>query len=626
MTLRNLHCLLATLLYACCTGPVRADDGMAAIQKLLTADRHRISAAQTASADVLVTVPLPDGGHFVGHVECRKPNFLRMELWPVVAKGRTKMTPNIAHTVSLSDGNKLWDVDDAGMVSQKPAGANGVNLAANGLWWDYFYKAHNSDGILNEMKGCHGKITHEIWQGRAYRVGTVTGGSLGEATVRFYVGQDNLIHRVAGSTKAGRFELVMNDIRLNAPISQTRFVFNRPAFAYIPKSKVDPAAKPILEAVQSAYQRLDSLSAHAMEVTHGYIIKQKRALYNGYDDDILMMRPNYFKLDSSWVSVSKKTNKLSKARTMLEICDGTHVWNLWDFEHNYYQKDSNGSGKDGIVYFGASEIVRTFFESDPAGFTTADAEAEVKSITYLGTKQWHGDTYRLIERTFNRTAELPVLTYTYYVGADNLIHRIYDYSESPDGSTYIRDYYITDLHENPRLAAADFAFSIPPGGTEKVEFPQTPSKPLLAAGVDAPDFTVHDRNGAPVKLSDYKGKVVVLDFWATWCGPCQQSMPGTNDVARRFRKSDVVVLGVNVWDKPDAFKAWLPAHKSFDAIKFAIDPTADSKDVASLLYNVSGIPTQYVIDRHGKITWSTDGFSGSDDELVAAVANALKRE
>jgi len=157
--------------------------------------------------------------------------------------------------------------------------------------------------------------------------------------------------------------------------------------------------------------------------------------------------------------------------------------------------------------------------------------------------------------------------------------------------------------------------------------PQTPrmpaEKPLLANGVVAPNFTVHDRRGNPVRLSDYKGKVVVLDFWATWCGPCQKSLPSTNNVGRRFRSKNVVILGVNVWDTRDAFQAWLPKHKQFDAIKFAIDPTTALKDVASTLYNVSGIPTQYVIGVDGKIVASNDGFSGDDSQLTAGIEKAL---
>lgn len=151
---------------------------------------------------------------------------------------------------------------------------------------------------------------------------------------------------------------------------------------------------------------------------------------------------------------------------------------------------------------------------------------------------------------------------------------------------------------------------------------ERPAPPLLATGTPAPDFAVQDRDGKPVHLSDYKGKVVVLDFWSTWCGPCQQSLPHTNQVARKYADKNVVVLAVNVWDKPEAFQAWLPQHKEYDALTFAIDPTGNGKDIATSLYHVSGIPTQYVLSREGKIVQSFVGYDGPTDDLENAIKAA----
>ena len=142
---------------------------------------------------------------------------------------------------------------------------------------------------------------------------------------------------------------------------------------------------------------------------------------------------------------------------------------------------------------------------------------------------------------------------------------------------------------------------------------------LLAKGTLAPDFTVNDPTGKPIHLSDYKGKVVILDFWATWCPPCQASLPHTNEVAHKFASRNVVVLAVCTSDTQKAFADWLPAHKSYDGITFAIDPSASDKDVAGSLYKVSGIPTQYVIGADGKIVTSFVGYNGPTDELSKAI-------
>jgi thiol-disulfide isomerase/thioredoxin len=147
----------------------------------------------------------------------------------------------------------------------------------------------------------------------------------------------------------------------------------------------------------------------------------------------------------------------------------------------------------------------------------------------------------------------------------------------------------------------------------------------LKNGSIAPDFTVRDDKGATVKLSSYRGKVVVLDFWSTWCGPCQQSLPSTNAVAAKYAGKNVVVLGVNVWDTKKAFHDWLPDHKKFGSIKFAIDTHGQGQDVATKLYHVSGIPTQFVIDKKGRVVKSLVGFSGDEADLVGGIKLALSR-
>ncbi len=142
---------------------------------------------------------------------------------------------------------------------------------------------------------------------------------------------------------------------------------------------------------------------------------------------------------------------------------------------------------------------------------------------------------------------------------------------------------------------------------------------LLPEGTLAPDFTVQDREGKPIRLSDFQGRVVLLDFWATWCGPCKQAMPHTAEIARKYQDQGVVVFAVNVWDRPEAMEAWLQQHPEYEAVIFAIDTAEKGKDVARTLYQVPGIPTQYVIDRQGTIVRGFLGWDESNPEIEAAI-------
>lgn len=167
-------------------------------------------------------------------------------------------------------------------------------------------------------------------------------------------------------------------------------------------------------------------------------------------------------------------------------------------------------------------------------------------------------------------------------------------------------------------------FDLPLGYT-KTDKSDLMTAGLLREGVPAPNFTVYRSDSSPVKLSDYRGKVVMIDFWATWCVPCQNSLPHSQALAVKYKNQGLVVLGVNVWDDKRAFMQWVPAHKSYDAINFLIDTAQNrSKSIASKLYNVTGIPTVYIIGRDGKVVAAKMGYYEDDDAIEKAISSALK--
>jgi cytochrome c biogenesis protein CcmG/thiol:disulfide interchange protein DsbE len=109
----------------------------------------------------------------------------------------------------------------------------------------------------------------------------------------------------------------------------------------------------------------------------------------------------------------------------------------------------------------------------------------------------------------------------------------------------------------------------------------------------APDFTAPTLRGEMVRLSDYRGKMVILNFWASWCGPCRSEMPAIEAASGRYRDAGVVVLGMNVSESAATAAAFVEEFKLTFSI--LLDPTG----AVSGVYRVRSLPTTFFIDREG---------------------------
>ncbi len=146
--------------------------------------------------------------------------------------------------------------------------------------------------------------------------------------------------------------------------------------------------------------------------------------------------------------------------------------------------------------------------------------------------------------------------------------------------------------------------------------------PALGAGSGkpAPQFDLPSRDGKAVNLAQYKGQVVMINFWASWCGPCRQEMPLLESIYKKYNKLGFVLLGVNVEPDSNAANNWLKQTP----VSFPVLYDKESK--VSQLYDVAGMPTTVFIDRKGNLRMIHKSYRPGDENEYMDNVKSLIRE
>jgi len=138
----------------------------------------------------------------------------------------------------------------------------------------------------------------------------------------------------------------------------------------------------------------------------------------------------------------------------------------------------------------------------------------------------------------------------------------------------------------------------------------------------APAFKLSARGGKTIDLAQFRGQVVMINFWATWCGPCRQEMPLLEDIYKKYKPMGFTMLAVNVEPDSKAAEAWL--GKLAKPVSFPVAFDVDSK--VSKAYKVAGMPSTVFVDRKGNVRVMHKGYKPGDENFYLTQIRSMLKE
>jgi thiol-disulfide isomerase/thioredoxin len=274
----------------------------------------------------------------------------------------------------------------------------------------------------------------------------------------------------------------------------------------------------------------------------------------------------------------------------------------------YYIDNANAEFSHGTIADGGSRLV----QNAPQGTVMVEylipdepygAELSAAGYEILEQETIDGHLCHVVE------VQMQPYTSTWWIDAESYLPRANHISVwGPDGSGMDYTVTLTDLDVDVQPESSQFQLQCPEG------YASSEFVGAVSVGSPAPLWTLPTPDGGTLSLEDLRGKVVILDFWATWCGPCRQVMPHLQSVHENHG-DELVVIGVNTWENADPMVFMEENGYTYQVV-------LEGDEVAQQ-YFVEGIPTFYVIDQDGVVAFHAVGSDPANaealDEIIATL-------
>ena len=150
-----------------------------------------------------------------------------------------------------------------------------------------------------------------------------------------------------------------------------------------------------------------------------------------------------------------------------------------------------------------------------------------------------------------------------------------------------------------------------------MEKPQIKEKVAIKEGTIAPSFTLKDLTGKEVSLADYRGKLVIIDFWATWCPPCRKELPHIQKVYDKYKDKEVIVLAITSESNIEKVKDFIEEGD------YTFPILIDGRREANSAYGIRAIPMLFVLDKEGKIQHTHRGYNPEIETTLSKEIDGL---